>query len=57
MTTMAAAARSIQLIVEMIIMSHTVTTYQVEHKAQGTLPHCGFSLLISIGCECVEHYP
>jgi len=54
---MAAAARSIQLIVEMIIMSHTVTTYQVEHKAQGTLPHCGFSLLISIGCVCVEHYP
>jgi len=28
----------------------------VEYNAQGMLPHHGFSLLISVACDCVEHY-
>ena len=53
----AATARKIRLILEAIITSHTVTTYHVEHNAQGTPPHHGFSLLISVEYACVEHYP
>ena len=31
----------------------------VEHDVQGTPPHHGFRLLISVDveCACVEHYP
>jgi len=36
----------------LIIVSHTGIAYHVEHNGQGTPPHHGFSLLIS-----VEHYP
>jgi len=37
--------------VETIITSHTGIAHYVEHNTQGTPPHHGFSLLIS-----VEHY-
>ena len=53
---MAATERNIRLIVETIIMSHTGITYRIEHNAQGTLPHHGFSLLISVAYTCVEHH-
>jgi len=51
MTTTAATARIIRLIVETIIASHTGMAC-VEHNAQGTQPHHGFSfsLLISVDC-------
>jgi len=29
----------------------------VEHNVQDTPSHHGFSLLISVECACVEHYP
>jgi len=32
-------------------------THHVEHNTQGTLLYHGFSLLISVECACVEHYP
>ena len=48
MITAAATARNIQLIVETIIASHTGIAYRVEHNAEGTPPHHGFSLLISV---------
>jgi len=54
---MAATACNIQLIVETIITSHTDISYCIEHNAQGTPPHHGFSLLISVVCVCVEHCP
>jgi len=41
----------------MIITSHTGIAHRVEHDAQGTLLHHSFSLLISVECACVEHYP
>jgi len=53
--TMAATERNIRLIAETIITSHTGTAYNVEHNAQGTPPHHGFSLLVSVECACVEH--
>jgi len=56
MITTAATACNIRLIVEMIIASHTGMAY-VEHNAQGTPPHHGFSVLVSIECACVENYP
>jgi len=56
MITTAATACNIQLMVEMIITSHTDMAY-VEHKAQGMPPHHGISLLIDVECACVEHYP
>jgi len=31
--------------------------YHIEHNAQGTPTHHGFSLLNNIECVCVEHYP
>jgi len=46
-----------RLIVEMFPTSHTGIAYHVEHNAQGTLPHQGFSLLISVVCAYVEYYP
>jgi len=49
--------RNMRLIVETIITSHMGTAYHVEHHAQGTPQHHGFSLLISVGYACVEHYP
>jgi len=49
MITTAATACNIPLIVETIIASHTGMAY-VEHNAQGTPPHHGFSLLISVDC-------
>jgi len=55
--TMAATACNIRLIVETIVASHVGMAYHVEHNAQGTPPHHGFSLLISVECACVEHYP
>jgi len=37
---------------------HTAIAHHFEHKnAQGTPPHHGFSLLISVECACVELYP
>jgi len=56
MITTAATACNIRVIVETIIASHTGIPY-VEHNAQGTPPHHSFSLLISVECACVEHYP
>jgi len=53
MITTASTACNIRLIVETIIASHTGNTY-VEHNAQGTPPHHGFSLLISVDyCVCL----
>jgi len=51
MITAAATARSIRLIVETIIASHTGIAYHVEHDAEGTPPHQGFSLLIRVEFE------
>jgi len=34
-------------------MSHMGIAYLVEHNAQGTLLHHGFSLLINVECACV----
>jgi len=48
MITTATAAHNIRLIVETIITSHTSTPYYVEYDSQGTPPHHGFSLLISV---------
>ena len=48
MITTATTARNIQLIAWTIITSHTGTAYHVEHNAQGTRPHHGFNLLISV---------
>jgi len=53
---MATTACNIQLIVETIIVSHMGMAY-VEHNAQGTPPHHGISLFISVECACAEHYP
>jgi len=30
--------------------------HYLEHNAQGTPPHRGYSLLISAECACLEHY-
>jgi len=49
MITVAATACNIRLIVETIIVSHMGMAY-VEHNAQGTPQHHGFSLLISVDC-------
>jgi len=49
MTTTAATACNIRLIVETIFASHTGMAY-VEHNAQVMPPHHGFSLLISVDC-------
>jgi len=57
MKTTAATERNFPLIVETIITSHTGIVYYLEHNAEGTPPHHGFSLLISVECTCVEHYP
>ena len=51
-TTAAATARNIRLIVETIIASHTSIAYRVEHIAEGTPPHQGFSALISVEFAC-----
>jgi len=56
MITTAAAARNIQLIAGTIITSHTGIAYHFEHDAQGTGPHHGFNLLISVECTYVEEY-
>jgi len=48
MITTAATARNNRLIVETIVTSHTGIAHHVEHDAQGTPPHHGFSLLISV---------
>ena len=55
--TTAATAPNIPLIVQTIITSHTGIAYHVEYNAQGTLRNHVFSLLISVDCACVEHYP
>ena len=52
MITAAATAPNIRLIVETIIASHTGIAYHVEQNAEGTPPHQGFSLLISVQCAC-----
>jgi len=44
----AVTARNIRLIVETIITSHTGIACYVEDNAQGTPPHHGFSLSISV---------
>jgi len=46
--TTAAIAPNIRLIAETIITSHTGIGYHVEQYAQGTPPHRGFSLLVSV---------
>jgi len=53
----AATVRNIRLIIETIIMSHTGIEIHIEHTVQGTQPHHGFSLLISVEFVYVEHYP
>jgi len=55
MIATAATERNIRLFVEKIIASYTGVAYHIEHNAQGTPPHHGFSLLISVECACVEH--
>jgi len=30
--------------------------YHIEHKTQGTPPHHGFGVLISVECAYVEYY-
>jgi len=55
--TTAATERHIRLIVETIITSHTGIAHRVEHDTQGTPPHHGFNLLISVECARVKHYP
>jgi len=47
---MAAPACNIRLIVETVLKSHTAMAYCIECNAQGTPPHHGFSLLISVEC-------
>jgi len=54
-TTAEATARNIRLIVEKIITSHTDIAYHVEHNAEGTLLHQGFSELISVEFACEVH--
>jgi len=51
----AATARNIRLMVENIIMPHKGVAHHFEHDAQGTPPHHGFSLFISVEFACVEH--
>jgi len=53
----AATEHYIRLVVERIITSHAGIAFYVEYNAQGTPPYHGFSLLISVECACVEHYP
>jgi len=50
--TAAATARNIRLIVETIIALHKSIAYHVEHIAEGTPPHQGFSVLISVEFVC-----
>jgi len=52
--TTAITARIIRLIAETMITSHRGIPYHVEHNAQGTPPHRGFSLLICSECACVR---
>jgi len=52
MITAAATTSNIPLIVETIIASHTGIAYRVEHNPEGTTPHQGFSLLISVEYKC-----
>jgi len=57
MMVTAATERNIRLIVETVVMSHTGITHRVEHGAQVTPQNHGSSLLISVECAYVEHYP
>jgi len=57
MPNTAAAEHNIRLIIVTIITSHMGMAYDVEHHAQSTPPHHGFSQLISVEYACVEHYP
>jgi len=52
MITVAATACNIRLIVETIIASHMGIADHVEHNPEGTPPHQGFSLLISVEFAC-----
>jgi len=38
----------------MIIASHTGIAYHVEHIAEGTPPHQGFGLLVSVECRALS---
>jgi len=51
-TTAAATARNIRLILETIIASHMSIAYHVEHIAEETPLHQGFSVLISVEFAC-----
>jgi len=53
MITTAATASNIR---RLLRHTHGIA-YQVEHNLQGTPPHHGFSLVISVEWTCVEHYP
>ena len=55
--TTATTVRNILLMVENIITSHTGIAHHVEHNPEGTQPHHGFNLLISVECACIEHDP
>jgi len=59
MITVTATSHSIPLIVGMIITDTQAQhwAYHVAYNAQGTPFHHGFSLLISVECACVKHYP
>jgi len=45
--TTAAIVRNIRLMVDNIFTSHMGIAYHVEHNAQGTQPHHGFSRLVA----------
>jgi len=53
----AATLRNIRLMVENIITLHTGIAHHIEHNAHGKPPHHGFSLLTSVECASVVHYP
>jgi len=50
--TGAATVRNIGLIVWVIIASHTGISSHVEHNAERTPPHQGFSLFINVEFAC-----
>jgi len=45
-----------KLIARSILTSYTGIAYHVEHNAQGTGPHHGFNMLISVERTYVEEY-
>jgi len=50
--TAAATACNTRLIIETIIVSHTSIANHVGHTTEGTSPHQGFSVFISVEFAC-----